>query len=189
MSIHIGSKEILDLSKVVLGGTNLISKNNVFQGSSWEENGDVIFNPTKDRIRTGFITVKPDTEYTFSFQTEKAAGVAFICATDASPKGTCILGTSWFTRPIVHFTTPENCRALVLVVGAKPGTTISPSSLINMKFEKGPIATDWSPAPEDLTRQSDFDSLAKRVSALEKQNGGAIAHLKQLYVASRLEVA
>lgn len=56
------------------------------------------------------------------------------------------------------------------VAGSTGGNTIH---VQNLKIEHGSIATQWSPAPEDLVLKSDFDALKAKVDSLTKsQNGG-----------------
>lgn len=53
----------------------------------------------------------------------------------------------------------------------------------NVRLNKGSVAADWSPAPEDLVLKSDFDALKAQVDSLTKsKNGGVLAHHKISYV-------
>lgn len=72
------------------------------------------------------------------------------------------------------------------VAGRTGGNTIH---IQNVKVERGSIATQWSPAPEDLVLKSEFDSLKEKVDSLTKSINGGVKPSYRLCVTSLKEVA
>ena len=84
----------------------------------------------------------------------------------------------WIYSDRYTFTAPEGCKYVMISVGCDSGVT--PDDLntkFNIKLERGNIATDYSPAPEDTIEEisslsSEFkqttDSIKASVSSLDK---------------------
>lgn len=66
-------------------------------------------------------------------------------------------------------TDPNNPPILLLYPGPDDSTAGNTIVLNEVKVERGSIATQWSPAPQDLVLKSDLDSLKAEIEQL-KQN-------------------
>lgn len=154
-------------------------------------NSDIIQNLTN---------VKPNTTYTFSFSLEfqdisYPGGNQFFFveyADQAFSKTTNIYEDHKYTDEAFNntsgridkswtFTTQPDCHALkVYVRQEKNGGAFR---VKNLKLEMGDVATDWSPAPEDIFA---------RIDELSSKIGGVIRHLSACFyslVTSAKEVA
>ena len=68
---------------------------------------------------------------------------------------------------------PNKPPMLVIYSGKRGSTAGNTIHVQNIKLERGSVATQWSPAPEDLVLKSEFDSLKEKVDSLTKSvNGG-----------------
>lgn len=144
--------------------------------------------------------VKPNTTYTFSFSLEfqdisYPGGNQFFFveyADQAFSKTTNIYEDHKYTDEAFNntsgridkswtFTTQPDCHALkVYVRQEKNGGAFR---VKNLKLEMGDVATDWSPAPEDIFA---------RIDELSSKIGGVIRHLSACFyslVTSAKEVA
>lgn len=71
---------------------------------------------------------------------------------------------------------PNDPPILLIYSGTAGKTAGNTIHVKDLKLERGSIATDWSPAPEDLVLKSEFDSLKAKVDSLTKSiNGGGKA--------------
>lgn len=74
----------------------------------------------------------------------------------------------------VNADSDPNKPPVLLVYSGKVGSTAGNTIHVqNIKLEHGSVATQWSPAPEDLVLKSEFDSLKEKLDSLTKSvNGG-----------------
>lgn len=77
----------------------------------------------------------------------------------------------WSSKQVVFNadTDPNNPPVLLFYCG-KPGSTSNNTIVLNrIKVERGSVATQWCPAPEDYAMKSDLDALKAEIEQL-KQN-------------------
>lgn len=67
---------------------------------------------------------------------------------------------------------PNDPPILLIYSGTAGKTGGNTIHVKDLKLERGSIATQWSPAPEDLVLKSDFDDLKSDIQALKNKIGG-----------------
>ena len=158
-------------------------------------------NPNTDRemlIQTEYIDIEPDTDYTLSMIVFGASGVSSgdiyynIKYADGSNTYFNVDGRFKYNpyraeRKVYHFHTSPNSsgsKATQVFIrvdnnGLIPGHVDGTSMLGDVKLEKGTIATDWSPAPEDeIERVSQLRVDLNGMNATVATNKGDIAQIK-----------
>ena len=160
---------------VVVGGRNLLLNSNFSTGdiSNWSVNGAATvvevdgFNAIQlTGVNGGFYNYPIGKEggvYTVSFKakpvgTTSSLRVGFL---NAGISSNIAVSGSWSRYSF----TMTSVSANQLFLFYANGNTSSGVYITDIKLEKGNIATDWTPAPEDI--QTDIDALATRVSTAE----------------------
>ena len=120
--------------------------NPIEQGTISGGSGSVVSDPR--RVRTGYIDVEPNTQYTVS-----SGGLSYIFVYQYKSDGTFVNSfyTDWHASPST-FTTSQSTGKIriILANGATAGasTNITPSDLLWLKVEVGPTATPYQPYME-----------------------------------------
>ena len=154
-----------DFNDLTIGGTNLISINNLSKGRIGADGGMYDIN---DHSTSDWIAISANIEYTLSCN-KNSSGYLYLIWFDSSKK---IISRSNLIAPNAHYnhilTSPSNA------VYAR--VSFQNNVLKNIKLERGSKATDWSPAPEDLQPAGDYstksyvDQTAKSVALGVVQN-------------------
>lgn len=137
------------IEEIEVGGRNLIITSEVLIGKYiLESTGAVASAGTHNA--TDFIEVLGNANYTLSNLTKNLHQhrIVYYDSTKTRISGTLYSGAQ---PKHITVTTPSNC-AFVRISG---DNTYSPSK--DWKFEKGNKATDWTPAPEDVTNYIDSE--------------------------------
>lgn len=179
MSIYVNDKKLFNLSDLQIGGRNLVLSQQVNPVSYITGNAtDFTIAPTDGKYTYAeFFLSEPidkSETYTVSFDVDefntnhsKNLKVAFYNSTATVEYGKTIVPVS--SRVVCQIkaysnTDIDNSKSSTLLIYAgEPGDTQNNKLYVrHLKLEKGNIATDWSPAPEDILN---------RLDKLEK-NGG-----------------
>lgn len=178
------------LTNLYIGGRNLIKQSQLgsnYKHDEWRENTNgVIWNSDTVELVSGKMieqriqNVEPDTDYVFSFDLNYAdadnlnkQGFAFFEYKDNEfTRTTDVYKYNWTSmekisntpgrkdKKILIHTQPDT-HAIKFSVNALGGTK-KPFRISKVKFEKGSIPTDWTPALEDIDSQlSDINSEIK----------------------------
>lgn len=149
-------------------------------------------------IQTEYMDIEPDTDYTLSMTVFGASGVSSgdvyynIKYADGSNTYFNIDGRFKYNpyraeRKVYHFHTSPNSngsKATQVFIrvdnnGLIPGYSDATSMLGDVKLEKGNVATDWSPAPEDeIERVAQLRVDLNGINATVATNKGDIAQIK-----------
>lgn len=146
-------------------------------------------NPNTDQemsIQTEYIDIEPDTDYTLSLVVFGASGVSSgdvyynIKYADGSNTYFNVdrvfkYNPSRAERKVYKFHTSPNSsgsKATQVFIrvdnnGLIPGYSDATSMLGDVKLEKGTIATDWSPSPEDLATKLQLNDISSRTQFLQ----------------------
>ena len=170
-----------------VGGTNYLT--NI--SSKWQNKYVVVsgaatgsFNQQSSTTRISpkeFIKVEAGKEYTISLKELTDIDYYFkVTMSTVAAYGVAnsmLNRDEWIYRDTYTFTAPEGCKYVMFSVGCDSGAT--PDDLnnkFNIKIERGNVATDYSPAPEDYdskltTAQSEIkqttDAIKASVSSLD----------------------
>ncbi|MBF7121047.1 hypothetical protein [Pediococcus pentosaceus] len=152
-------KTIDDIS---IGGTNLIKNSS----------SDVVIDDTVNNQGWAHSTIYSELEagqeYTFtSSVTVNTGKTENICINAYNPNnGKTTLVSN---RPVVNgkieytFTAVKDFPVLLAYAGTMGGTKGNKVTFHHYQLEKGNKATDWSPAPEDLATNTEFDQLSNAI--------------------------
>ena len=163
-----------DFNKLSIGGTNLVSINNLTKGRIG--NDGVLYDPN-DHSTSDWITISASTKYTLSCN-KASSGYLYLIWFDSSKK---MISRTDLITPNVHYnvvaTSPSNA-----VYGR---VSFQNNVLKNIKLEKGSKATDWSPCPLDLQPAGDYatnssltqtaNSIKAQVTEVSKTASGAMS--------------
>ena len=150
-----------DFNNLTIGGTNLISINNLSKGRIGPDGGMYDIN---DHSTSDWIAISANIEYTLSCN-KNSSGYLYLIWFDSSKK---MISISNLIAPNAHYnhilTSPSNA------VYAR--VSFQNNVLKNIKLERGSKATDWSPAPEDLQPVGDYatnSSLTQTANSIKAQ--------------------
>lgn len=78
---------------------------------------------------------------------------------------------TWSSKQVVFNadTDPNNPPMLLLYCGLAPSTANNTIVLNGIKVERGSVATQYSPAPQDLVLKSDLDALKNEIEQLKQK--------------------
>lgn len=177
-----------------VGGRNLQLGSQYWSKSAWlDTNGSVIIDgeiaklPSAGYPKCSLIPVEINKQYTVSFdiKADVATNISptygvllldFLNASYARSTYIWISGelTSDWKRITHTFTVPNKSDVVYLSIGLRNTNSIESVYFRKVKLEKGNKATDWTPAPEDLTA----DAQAKAAEALASAKTYADAQIK-----------
>ena len=178
------------LTNLYIGGRNLIKQSQLgsnYKHNEWRENTNgVIWNSDTVELVSGktieqrIQNVEPDTDYVFSFDLNyadadnlgKQSFAFFEYKDNEFTRTTDVYKYNWTSmekipntpgrkdkRILIH--TQPDTHAIKFSVNALSGTK-KPFRISKVKFEKGSIPTDWTPALEDIDSQlSDINNEIK----------------------------
>ncbi len=117
--------------------------NPIEQGNINSSNGQPINNLGEKRVRTGFINVEPNTQYTIS-----SGGLSYIFVYQYRSDETYLSGNSiaWHASPSTFTTSQSTGKIRILLAnGQNPdtSTSITPSDLLWLQVEAGSTATPY----------------------------------------------
>lgn len=146
--------------------------------SGWEQDLGTIPNEVLNALAGETITVSADTEWSgFQHSDNKQNRLGFELSASGSDGKSYFWGAweapstpSGKERASTTYTLPANVTFTVKNNGKSGYTSINGTGRVShVKIEKGTVAHDWSPAPEDI--QSEIDTLKE---AVKKLGGGTI---------------
>lgn len=125
-----------------------------------------------------YYDANPNTTYTFSFyaKASEAGNILEIFTLDTENWSSPVVSipvfanqaiTTEWQRYSVTFTTKSGGKIIPSACSNKDGATIY---VAGCKLEKGSVATDWTPAPEDKVNVSDMRKPASDVVGIEEVN-------------------
>ncbi|WP_261806143.1 hypothetical protein [Lapidilactobacillus luobeiensis] len=165
-----------NLDKLQIGGRNLIT------GTSTP----MIINATADNnyyYKVIYTKLVPGVTYTFSADvTDNNSNVAGVLVYRKKHYGGYLAGNE--QTPIkdgkvkITFTCPDEGAELLLYPGPWGKVAGMSATFKHMQLEKGNVATDWSPAPEDKAQQSDFSSLKQTLQGFQTTVNSSISGLQ-----------
>lgn len=200
-SLQIASKDVPTKTEVTqsikdiqVGGRNLQLGSQYWSKSAWlDTNGSVIIDgeiaklPSAGYPKCSLIPVEINKQYTVSFdiKADVATNISptygvllldFLNASYARSTYIWISGelTSDWKRITHTFTVPNKSDVVYLSIGLRNTDSIESVYFRKVKLEKGNKATDWTPAPEDLTA----DAQAKAAEALASAKTYADTQIK-----------
>lgn len=164
----------LTVSKVnnlSVGGRNLYINTTQVQGYVSGSNGTIVpQNSTNKEMVSDYIAVLPNTQYTFQSWGSLLSGQQYwagIGQYDLN-KGFLNRTPGVYTAPAATSDVPMDYEETIFTTGGNTYfVRVSSRTFGNnkIKFEKGNVATDWSPAPEDIDAVT--GSLASDTSSLK----------------------
>lgn len=204
-NLSVGGRNLIDYSMITSNSGNLDKSNYVKKGL-------ITFGITGiySGVRIDASKLEPNTEYVMSYKYQKTSGtlVSFgghtakvyennLAYVDGSTKGSLYSGNkSVFVKDdneihsvVVKFTTPSTITPsdLIYIQPNRGYDTKVSVNIYDWKLEKGNVATDWSPAPEDLLGEADFQifknnyesndkSIKSRLIAIDSGKEGSLAY-------------
>ena len=145
------------MDNLSIGGRNYFPDEYLEYGTFYSDTGDPIPTPNPmNRARLNyFIEVESDTTYTFRYNetTEKTLGINLFFFDD-NKKLLDQSGYYTFTNPY-KYTFDDKTKFIKVTFNYLGNSTILPEEIKNakIKMEKGDIATDWTPAPENTEKK------------------------------------
>ena len=153
------------VNEIQIGGRNYV-RNSKNLSSFQLESGDHITAEVSDesititRVDSGSwygiyydLDILPDTEYTFSFEVLSTTGRCY-CDIGKGASFTTTIGRIIFSdagKKSITFTTPSDITAIRLYISMPDQDVVA--VICNAKLELGNVATDWTPAPEDIDQK------------------------------------
>lgn len=140
-----------------IGGRNYFADEYLEYGTFYSDTGNSIPTPTpSNRARLNyFIEVESSTTYTFSYNepTEKVLGINLFFF-DENKRLLDQSGYYPLTNPY-KYTFNDKTKFIKVTFDYSDDSTILPNEIKNakIKMEKGDIATDWTPAPENTEKK------------------------------------
>ena len=194
ITLRATKKEVTQSIKdLQIGGRNLQLGSGDWNESAWlskngvKINNDVAFMPSATYPRCSVIPVNINVQYTFSIDIKAdvtsdivpSCGLILLDFFDNDMSRSEIIWvpgklTSDWQRITYSFTVPSNKNIKYLSVGLRNTASITNVYFKKLKVELGNKATDWTPAPEDLTA----DAQAKAAEALASAKTYADAQIK-----------
>lgn len=176
-----------------IGGRNLQLGSGDWNESAWlskngvKINNDVAFMPSVAYPKCSVIPVNINVQYTFSIDIKAdvtsdfvpSSGLILLDFLDNDVSRSEVIWvpgklTSDWQRITYSFTVPSNKNIKYLSVGLRNTASITNVYFKKLKVELGNKATDWTPAPEDLTA----DAQVKAAEALASAKTYADAQIK-----------
>ena len=203
--LSVGGRNLIDYSMITSSSGNLDKSNYVKKGL-------ITFGITGIYSGVGIDASKlePNTEYVMSYKYQKTSGtlVSFgghtakvyennLAYVDGSTKGSLYSGNkSVFVKDdneihsvVVKFTTPSTITPsdLIYIQPNRGYDTKVSVSIYDWKLEKGSVPTDWTPAPEDMLGEADFQifknnyesndkSIKSRLTAIDSGKEGSLTY-------------
>lgn len=157
--------KLYDVTDLEIGGRNYV-RNSKNLSSFQLESGDHVTAEVSDesititRVDSGSwygiyydLDILPDTEYTFSFEVLSITGRCY-CDIGKGASFTSTIGRIIFSdagKKSITFTTPSDITAIRLYISMPDQDVVA--VICNAKLELGNVATDWTPAPEDIDQK------------------------------------
>lgn len=189
--------KLTDVTDVEVGGRNYIRNSKNLSDFKNENTKHIATELTDESITVTRLTngvyygiyynldVNSDTEYTFSFEVLSVTGkchysilIANNTFNDFIVSQILVEGTG---RKSVTFTVPSNVAQVKLYISLP--TVSSSVTLCNAKLELGNVATDWSPAPEDVDHAIASGDNEIR-EAITEQNLSVISDCESMIVSA-----
>ncbi len=145
------------MNNLSIGGRNYFPDEYLEYGTFYSDTGEPIPTPTPmNRVRSDyFIEVESSTTYTFRYNEpiEKVLGINLFFF-DENKKLLDQSGYYTFTNPY-KYTFNDKTKFIKITFNYLSNGTILPEEIKNakIKMEKGDIATDWTPAPENTEKK------------------------------------
>ena len=204
-NLSVGGRNLIDYSMITSNSGNLDKSNYVKKGL-------ITFSITGiySGVRIDASKLEPNTEYVMSYKYQKTSGtlVSFgghttkvyennLAYVDGSTKGSLYYGNkSVFVKDdneihsvVVKFTTPSTITPSgpIYIQPNRGYDTKVSVNIYDWKLEKGSVPTDWSPAPEDMLGEADFQifknnyesndkSIKSRLTAIDSGKEGSLAY-------------
>lgn len=145
------------MDNLSIGGRNYFPDEYLEYGTFYSDTGDPIptLNPSNRARLNHFIEVESGTTYTFRYNEpiEKILGINLFLF-DENKKLLDQSGYYTFTNPY-KYTFNDKTKFIKITFNYLSNSTILPDEIKNakIKMEKGDIATDWTPAPENTEKK------------------------------------
>lgn len=173
--------KLYDVTDLEIGGRNYV-RNSKNLSSFQLESGDHVTAEVSDesititRVDSGSwygiyydLDVLPDTEYTFSFEVLSTTGRCY-CDIGKGASFTSTIGRIIFSdagKKSITFTTPSDITAIRLYISMPDQDVVA--VICNAKLELGNVATDWTPAPEDIDQKIEDTEASLQVIISEQE--------------------
>lgn len=173
--------KLYDVTDLEIGGKNYV-RNSKNLSSFQLESGDHVTAEVSDesititRVDSGSwygiyydLDILPDTEYTFSFEVLSTTGRCY-CDIGKGASFTSTIGRIIFSDPgkkSITFTTPSDITAIRLYISIPDQGVVA--VICNAKLELGNVATDWTPAPEDIDQKIEDTEASLQVIISEQE--------------------
>lgn len=169
------------VNEIQIGGRNYV-RNSKNLSSFQLESGDHVTAEVSDgsititRVDSGSwygiyydLDILPDTEYTFSFEVLSTTGRCY-CDIGKGASFTSTIGRIIFSdagKKSITFTTPSDITAIRLYISMPDQDVVA--VICNAKLELGNVATDWTPAPEDVDQKIEDTEASLQVIISEQE--------------------
>ena len=173
--------KLYDVTDLEIGGRNYV-RNSKNLSSFQLESGDHVTAEVSDesititRVDSGSwygiyydLDILPDTEYTFSFEVLSTTGRCY-CDIGKGASFTSTIGRIIFSdagKKSITFTTPSDITAIRLYISMPDQDVVA--VICNAKLELGNVATDWTPAPEDIDQKIEDTEASLQVIISEQE--------------------
>lgn len=173
--------KLYDVTDLEIGGRNYV-RNSKNLSSFQSESGDHVTAEVSDesititRVDSGSwygiyydLDILPDTEYTFSFEVLSTTGRCY-CDIGKGASFTSTIGRIIFSdagKKSITFTTPSDITAIRLYISMPDQDVVA--VICNAKLELGNVATDWTPAPEDIDQKIEDTEASLQVIISEQE--------------------
>lgn len=173
--------KLYDVTDLEVGGRNYV-RNSKNLSSFQLESGNHVTAEVSDesititRVDSGSwygiyydLDILPDTEYTFSFEVLSTTGRCY-CDIGKGASFTSTIGRIIFSdagKKSITFTTPSDITAIRLYISMPDQDVVA--VICNAKLELGNVATDWTPAPEDIDQKIEDTEASLQVIISEQE--------------------
>ena len=173
--------KLYDVTDLEIGGRNYV-RNSKNLSSFQLESGNHVTAEVSDesititRVDSGSwygiyydLDILPDTEYTFSFEVLSTTGRCY-CDIGKGASFTSTIGRIIFSdagKKSITFTTPSDITAIRLYISMPDQDVVA--VICNAKLELGNVATDWTPAPEDIDQKIEDTEASLQVIISEQE--------------------
>ena len=173
--------KLYDVTDLEIGGRNYVRNSKNLSSFQLESGGHVTAEVSDEsititRVDSGSwygiyydLDILPDTEYTFSFEVLSTTGKCY-CDIGKGASFTSTIGRIIFSdagKKSITFTTPSDITAIRLYISMPDQDVVA--VICNAKLELGNVATDWTPAPEDVDQKIEDTEASLQVIISEQE--------------------